>query len=187
MVNNFCRASSTLDTVYSIEDLTKLQCSGDKHLHNFRHRWNVITGNMIDKLQDKSLENILVSKLVSVRELSEDLAHYYRAAEGSADVSYQYLRARIDACLERRQQKQNREEMSKSLAGQQQAQAALTAQEKKKAKDKPDGAAPKAAPQPNEGSGDGPWAAANPAVTQKGGKDKEKVSRRGKLRVTICR
>ncbi len=99
--------------VYSIEDLTRLQCSGDKDLHSFRHKWNVITGNMIDELTDKSLENILVSKLANVRELSEDLAHYYRAPEGSADRSYRYLRARIDACLEWRQQKQNREDTSK--------------------------------------------------------------------------
>ncbi len=95
-MNNWFRANSSLDLVYSVEDLTKLPCTSDKDLHNFRHQWNMITGNMADELKDKSLEHILVSKLQNVRDLGEDLAHYYYAKEGTPDRSYQFVRPRID-------------------------------------------------------------------------------------------
>ncbi len=60
--------------VYTVEDLTRVQCAGDKDLHNFRYRWNNIVGNMADQLPDRTLENILVNKLANARELTEDLA-----------------------------------------------------------------------------------------------------------------
>ncbi len=182
MVNNWLRTNTSLDLVYSVEDLTRLQCTSDKDLHNFRHKWNMITGSMVDELKDKSLENILVSKLTNVRDSSEDLAHYYRAKEGTPDRSYQFLRARIDDCLERRQQKQNRDDMTKSLAGQQQSQAALAAQGKKKGKqEQSNPPAPKAAAAPPaESSGGGHLATANPAVTPKGGKSTGKGKQMGK-------
>ncbi len=119
MVNHFFRTNPSLDMVYRVEDLTRLQCAGDKDLHNFRHRWNMITGNMLDKLHDKTLEHMLVSTLATVKYLAEGLAHYYRQPEDSQDKSYQVLRTCIDRCLELRQQKQNRQDMTKVMQGQQ--------------------------------------------------------------------
>ncbi len=73
MVNHFFRTTPSLDMVYRVEDLSRLQCGGDKDLHNFRHRWDMITSNMADKLQDTTLENTLVSKLVPVKEMKKVL------------------------------------------------------------------------------------------------------------------
>ncbi len=79
---------------------------------------------------------MLVNKLSTVKELSEDLAHYYRQHEDHPDKSYQFLRNCVNRCLELRQQKQNREGMTKSLTGQQnyllQQSTAASAQGKKK-------------------------------------------------------
>ncbi|MCP4243209.1 MAG: hypothetical protein GY772_21855, partial [bacterium] len=186
MINRHFRTTASLDMVYYIEDLSSLQCAGDKDLHNYRHRWNTITANMVDKLQDKSLEHMMAQKLAKVPCMAEDLAHYHRVSDESEDKSYAYLRKAIDRVLDMRLRQQNREDQMKTLANQQKQQqqqqqqqtpAAPAAGKGNKKKDQPKG--------DSKGAGGGTSAAGSaPPPTKDGkgkGKGKDKSQDKGQI------
>ena len=79
---SFSKTIQSLDLVYSIEDLAKLEWLGDTDMHKFRHYWTQYTSQMKDTLSDTTLINILLKSLKTLRVLTEDIAHFCRHDEG---------------------------------------------------------------------------------------------------------
>ena len=110
MIHEFFQTNRSMDMVYSVEDLASLAYPGDREMHTFRYYWNTITTSMQDKINDKTLANMLVKKLEASQELKEDIAHYYRKREGDPDHTYKYLRECMDVCIKRKMEKKNRDQ-----------------------------------------------------------------------------
>ena len=63
------------------------------------------------------LEFCYFKQIEHVKMLSEDIAHYNRADEGTADHSYDFLKNAVANCLRRTRRKQVRDALSKGVSG----------------------------------------------------------------------
>ena len=115
MIYNHFKTNPNLAPVYSIVDLTALKWMGDNNIHTFRHMWNFITRNMVEKLRDNSLADLLYSQMKNSKVLQVDLAHYRRHPDGHPDHSYRFLRDCMDRQLERVNTEKNRDDYSSLL------------------------------------------------------------------------
>ncbi len=112
------RTQPHMGQVYSIMDLTQLQFTGDANMADFRFMWDTILDRMRDRLDERTLQELLVDKSKTSVALKEDIMHYYRVERGHKDHSYIYLRTSMDRYIERRQQEKNREMNRQMVKGQ---------------------------------------------------------------------
>ncbi len=108
MMDQFFRTQPHMGKVSSINDLVNLKLHNDQGLADFRFLWDHIVENKPEKLDDKTLEDMLAEKLEASVVLKEDLSHYHRIKLDHEDRSYAYLRGTIDRYLNRKQQEKNR-------------------------------------------------------------------------------
>ena len=102
------KANMHIALVFSVTDLAKPQYPGDAYMHELRFRGDLATGSMPETLGGNTLVTILLQKLESSRDPSEDSQHYFRCSDDHPDHSYRFVKSCLDRCIARRQQAKNR-------------------------------------------------------------------------------
>ncbi len=109
LIHDYYRCNANLEMIFTVEHLAALSFDGDKTLHTFMHNWNNIIAHMKDKFSDDTLRDMLERKIYKSKELSEDIAHYNRQAEGAEHKTYKFLMESIVRAIGRQQMLRNRQ------------------------------------------------------------------------------
>ena len=114
LVLKYYSTGRTAELMYSVNDLQAVRMRGDQ-LEAFGKSWKMVLAGL-PKLPDTDiLEFCYFQQVAHHKGLAEDVAHYNRAEEGTADHSYEFLIRSVERYLQRQRQIRMREQLSKGL------------------------------------------------------------------------
>ena len=113
MFEHYFKTNEEAGSLYSIEDLLKVQLSGDD-LSTFIHNWESVIAGLNHQPEETTLRDILLRQLRSSGKLKFDLEVYDRAKEGSEQRTYEYLVKCVKELLTRDRSRKNRNAIAKA-------------------------------------------------------------------------
>ena len=113
MFEHYFKTNEEAGSLYSIEDLLKVQLSGDD-LSSFIHNWESVIAGLNHQPEETTLRDILLRQLRSSGKLKFDLEVYDRAKEGSEQRTYEYLVKCVKELLTRDRSRKNRNAIAKA-------------------------------------------------------------------------
>ena len=90
MFEHYFKTNEEAGSLYSIEDLLKVQLCGDD-LSTFNRNWESVIAGLNHQPEETTLRDILLRQLRNASKLKFDLEVYDRAKEGSEQHTYDYL------------------------------------------------------------------------------------------------
>ena len=113
MFEHYFKTNEEAGSLYSIEDLLKMQLCGDD-LSTFIHNWESVIAGLNHHPEETTLRDILLRQLRNASKLKFDLEVYDRAKEGSEQHTYEYLVKCVKELLSRDRTRKNRTAIAKA-------------------------------------------------------------------------
>ena len=113
MFEHYFKTNEEAGSLYSVEDLLKVQLSGDD-LATFIHNWESVIAGLNHQPEETTLRDILLRQLRCSGKLKFDLEVYDRAKEGTEKRTYEYLVTCVKDLLARDRTRNNRKAIAKA-------------------------------------------------------------------------
>ena len=113
MFEHYFKTNEEAGSLYSIEDLLKVQLSGDD-LSTFIHNWESVIAGLNHQPEETTLRDIILRQLRNSGKLKFDLEVYDRAKEGSEQHTYEYRVKCVKELLTRDRSRKNRNAIAKA-------------------------------------------------------------------------
>ena len=113
MFEHYFKTNEEAGSLYSIEDLLKVQLCGDD-LSTLIHNWESVIAGLNHQPEVTTLREILLRQLRNASKLKFDLEVYDRAKEGSEQHTYEYLVKCVKELLARDRTRKNRTAIAKA-------------------------------------------------------------------------
>ena len=113
LFDQYFKTNEEVGSLYSVEDLLKVNLLGDE-LSSFIHNWESVIAGMSHIPDEVTLRDILLRQIRKSSRMKYDLEIYDRAKEGSKEHSYNFLVQSIKDLLTRERMRKNRDRIAKS-------------------------------------------------------------------------
>jgi hypothetical protein len=119
MILNFYRTTDCMDLAFGVEHMSAMKWRGDSGANMYASKvlWDNITRQMVDKLADRTLRELLLRKMKDSFVSKEDLGHYDRLPVESIDRNIDFLWRCINRAFLRKKEKPNAEAQEKAMKG----------------------------------------------------------------------